>query len=332
MKKRIIAAVIAVLTLISCVPFISGCKAGVSYTLNEDKASYSVKITGFSSSLNGEFTVPETYGEGENQFPVTAIASQGFASTNITKITIPKSVKSVGISAFMYCTNLKEVVFEEGSEVEAIMNGTFAACENLESVNIPQTVKLIYPMAFTGCTSLKSVNLPDGLERIGYQAFYQAGLEQIVIPASVCDEIVPDLDENGEQKKDEDGKLLYKTYMGIGYAAFHSCESLKLAVVNAQVETLYSGVFGYCLALESVYLPKSLKKIEGAVFSDSTMYYGHAFHHDGALKTVYFEGTEEEWKAVEISNRAYEDKNVETPYDNSAVINAEKHYGETYGG
>lgn len=333
MKKRIIAAVIAVLMLVSCVPFLSGCKAGVEYILNEDNSSYAVRVTGFAGAFGGEVIIPETYGEGENQFPVTAIASQGFASTNISKITIPKTVKNIGISAFMYCNNLQEVIFEEGSEIEAILNGTFAACERLVSINIPQTVKLIYPMAFMGCTELKSVALPDILERIGYRAFYQTGLEQIIIPASVHDETVPDLDENGEQKKDEDGKPLTLTYMGIGYGAFHSCVDLKLAVVNAEIETLYAGAFGYCIALETVYLPKTLKKVEGAIFSGSTLYYGHAFHHDKALKSVYFAGTEEEWNAVEIDNKEYKDKQVSTPFDNSDLINAEnKYFGQTYNG
>ncbi|MCI9561197.1 MAG: leucine-rich repeat domain-containing protein [Clostridia bacterium] len=330
MRKRIAAAVVAALMLISCVPFISGCKASIRYTLNEDKASYTVKVTGFAGALGGEVVIPAVYGEGDSAFPVTAIANQGFASTNISKITIPKSVKSVGISAFMYCANLREVVFEGGSGVEAIMNGAFAACENLKSVNIPETVKLIYPMAFMGCASLSSVELPEVLERIGYRAFYQTGLEEIVIPASVHDETVPDLDENGEQKKDEDGKLLTVTYMGIGYGAFHSCERLKLAVVNARVETLYAGVFGYCLALEDVYLPQTLKAIEGAKFSDGKLYYGHAFHHDGALKNVYFEGSEEQWAAIEIDNKEYKDKQISTPFDNSDLIEAEKHFNAIY--
>lgn len=333
MKKRIAAAVIAALMLLTCIPFLSGCKAGVEYTLNEDKASYTVKVTGFSGAFGGEFVIPETHGEGETQFPVTAIASQGFASTNISKITIPKTVKSIGVSAFMYCNNLREVIFEEGSGLEAIMNGTFAACEHLENINIPQSVKLIYPMAFMGCYELKNVVLPDILQRIGYRAFYQCGLEQIIIPASVCDETVPDLDENGEQKKDEDGNLLTLTYMGIGYGAFHSCENLKLAVVNACVETLYAGVFGYCISLETVYLPETLKKIEGAIFGDGALYYGHVFHHDKALKNVYFAGTEEEWNAVEIDNKEYKDKQVSTPFDNSYLINAEnKYFGQVYGG
>ena len=115
MRKRIAAAVVAALMLISCVPFISGCKASIRYTLNEDKASYTVKVTGFAGALGGEVVIPAVYGEGDSAFPVTAIANQGFASTNISKITIPKSVKSVGISAFMYCANLREVVFEGGS-------------------------------------------------------------------------------------------------------------------------------------------------------------------------------------------------------------------------
>ena len=38
MRKRIAVAVVAALMLISCVPFISGCKAGIRYTLNEATA------------------------------------------------------------------------------------------------------------------------------------------------------------------------------------------------------------------------------------------------------------------------------------------------------
>lgn len=331
MKKRLAAAVVAALMLLTCLPFLAGCKADIVYTLNEDKTAYTVSVSGFASSVGGEIVIPETYGE--NNLPVTAIASQGFASTSISKITIPKTVEYIGISAFMYCNNLREVIFEEGSEIAEILNGAFAYCEHLTAINIPQTVKLIYPMAFMGCYELKNVDLPYGLQRIGYRAFYQCGLEQITVPASVRDEVVEKIGEDGEPELDEDGKPVTVTYMGIGYGAFHSCESLKLAVVKAEIETLYAGVFGYCLSLETVYLPKTLKKVEGAVFSGSTLYYGHVFHHDGALKNVYFAGTEEEWNAVEINNTAYKDSQVSTAFDNSSLINAEnKYFGQTYGG
>ena len=62
MRKRIAVAVVAALMLISCVPFISGCKAGIRYTLNEDKASYTVKVTGFAGALGGEVVIPAVYG------------------------------------------------------------------------------------------------------------------------------------------------------------------------------------------------------------------------------------------------------------------------------
>ena len=327
MKKRIFAAVLAACALLFSVPFISGCSAGVKYELNEDGASYTISVKGFIGAFKGEFEIPETYsaGEGEPEYPVTAVADKGFSGTRITKIMVPASIKELGVGAFFSCDNLKEVVFAEESQIENIYNGTFLNCRALETINLPQTVKLIYPQAFSGCTALKSIELPQNIERIGYMAFHNSGLEEIEIPERVVDVEKPDLDENGEQKKDDSGHLLTVTEYGLGYAAFHTCVKMKKAVVKAKIETLRNGVFGYCTALEDIYLPETLKEIEGALMYNGSLFCGHPFHHDKSLKNIYFAGTEEQWKAVKIDNNKVVDKYNE-PYDNSAVEKAEKHF------
>lgn len=105
---------------------------------------------------------------------VTAIPAV-FMATNssLTSITIPKSVKTIGGSAFMSCTNLKTVVFENQSELETIEASTFESCVNLESMTIPKSVKSINNSAFNSCRKLQ-LTLEQGsvLETIGIYVFY----------------------------------------------------------------------------------------------------------------------------------------------------------------
>ncbi len=45
---------------------------------------------------------------------------------------------------------------------------------------------------------------------------------------------------------------------------------------------------------------------------------------------MYFEGSEEQWAAIEIDNKEYKDKQISTPFDNSDLIEAEKHFNAIY--
>lgn len=346
MKRRILAALCAILVTVAALPLFSGCSADVKYSLLEDDKGkyYEVGCTGFSFNLSGKLEIPAYFGEGESRAPVRAIAEEGFSGTEITSVTIPATVEKIGARAFSYCNSLTEVKFEEGISLETLSVGAFAYCLGLESITLPAGLKSVGTLSFIGCTALSEVTLPEGvtgiyaqafescsalknislpatLTTIGSQAFYYSGLEEVVVPVSVTDIKVEDgTDENGETK--------YKTTAGLGYSAFHSCLNLKLAVVEGNVEKILAGTFGYCPALESVYLPSSVKEIEGAYYKDGKFVYGHAFHNDGALKSINFAGTQEEWSAVKIGNEGvnYNDSH----YDNSAVTSAVKHYGATY--
>lgn len=78
---------------------------------------------------------------------VTSIA-QGCFSSNLTleKVTVPGTIRGVGIDSFKGCINLKEVVMEEG--VEMIASYAFQNCKSLETVTLPKTMESIGMGAF----------------------------------------------------------------------------------------------------------------------------------------------------------------------------------------
>ena len=88
---------------------------------------------------------------------------------NVTSITIPEGVTSIGEEAFWQCYNLKNIILPKG--VESIGNNAFAGCTSLEKINIPKGVKRIGDNAFAGCHSLEKINIPKGVESIGNNAF-----------------------------------------------------------------------------------------------------------------------------------------------------------------
>lgn len=339
-----------------CLPLAAGCSAQTVYTLKTDEDGgkyYEVSVSGFSASLSGELTIPAYYGEGEDYAPVTSVADEGLAGTKLKKITLPETITHLGVAAFGYNYSLTEVVFSDGIALQEISQSAFCYCTglmkisvpdsvtkigywafynctSLENVSLPDSLTAISYMAFAGCTALESISLPDGLQSIGIQAFYSSGLTEIVIPDSVCDTQTPVTGEDGEPQTDEDGNPVVSVVYGLGYAAFHSCVALKTAVVGSGVTVLRSGVFGYCTALEEIYLPASLQEIEGPYYSDGSVYFAHPFHSDAALTDVYFAGTQQEWEELLKHTDSETVTYQSSSSNNNALFNAQVHCGATY--
>jgi len=83
--------------------------------------------------------------------------------------TIPNTVTSIGILAFLGCDNLTDIAISSG--VTNIGNGAFAGCAGLTNMIIPNSVITIGMYAFNGCASLESINIPVNLTSIGEEAF-----------------------------------------------------------------------------------------------------------------------------------------------------------------
>ncbi len=135
-------------------------------------------------------------GADEIAFPknstVKVIGSAAFWNLkNQQKITIPKSVVSIGAGAF-YNSNISTLKFENGSKLVSMYGGCGADCgygtfydNNLTSVTIPKSVEYIGEDAFSR-NKLASVNFESNskLKYIGKSGFSGNQLTDITIPST----------------------------------------------------------------------------------------------------------------------------------------------------
>ncbi|MBR2971287.1 MAG: leucine-rich repeat protein [Clostridia bacterium] len=110
-QKRLLFAIITVLfvgvisaTLLTACEDNADYTEGLKFTINEDRASYSV--AGIGDATDTDIVIPSVY----NGKPVTEIALSAFSErTEITSVVVPYSVTTIGNSAFSYCDSLKSV-------------------------------------------------------------------------------------------------------------------------------------------------------------------------------------------------------------------------------
>lgn len=152
---------------------------GLKYTLLPDD-TYAVSA-GNDFSECSDVVIPADF-EGK---AVTVIADRAFQMcNNLTSITIPNSIVSIGEFAFSDCTGLTDIAIPDS--VVSIGGHAFAYCENLVSVNIGNGIKNIPEESFTNCIKLENVIIPNGVISIGYSAFASCeNFTSITIPSSV---------------------------------------------------------------------------------------------------------------------------------------------------
>src|ERR1043166_3431749 len=109
-------------------------------------------ITGYSGP-GGPVIIPDTiYG-----LPVTAIGDAVFKQKfNVTGITIPSSVTSIGNWAFAY-TSVTNMVIPDS--VTNLGDYVMYSCYSLQSFVVPGSVPSIESFAFSDCTHLQNITL-----------------------------------------------------------------------------------------------------------------------------------------------------------------------------
>ena len=163
---------------------------------------------------------------------VTTIGDHAFWSCdNLTSVTIPDSVTTIGDHAFEYCGGLMSVTIGDsvttiGDSVTAIGSYAFYCCANLTSVTIGDSVATIGTWAFSSCKSLTSVTIGDSVTTIGHEAFsWCTNLTSITIPDSVAT---------------------------IGDSAFSLCTNLTSVTIPDSVTTIGTWAFSGCSNLTDV--------------------------------------------------------------------------------
>ena len=160
-----------------------------SYEKQEDGT---FAITGYKGSET-KIEVPERIGK----TAVTAIAEDAFwdgkprrpyrqrsVLFELTAVSLPNSITSIGERAFCNCTSLQTINIPKG--VTKISHAAFWGCISLQSIEIPESVTEIDTCVFHGCSGLQTVNIPKGVTRIDSGAFSECRrLQTIRIPKSV---------------------------------------------------------------------------------------------------------------------------------------------------
>lgn len=190
---------------------------------------------------------------------VSAIGKGAFRGCKVVDVTIPGTVKVVGIAAFEDCTDLVSVTFErpgDGIPMSVLEGDVFKGCTSLETVVLREGVLSIGSGTFGGCRSLKSMDVPDTVTTIGWNAFGGCGLVSVKMPEELetieghafegCADLVTVVfDENLL----EIGTKAFKDCMSlttvdipesvieIGEGAFHGCQSLKKAIIHFDHDT-----------------------------------------------------------------------------------------------
>ena len=137
---------------------------GVLFRLNDDGTAWSLVSCPRNLPL-GHYTVPEAI---DNK-PVTEIGTYAFYNAKqLTEITIPGSVKTIGSNAFQN-SSLQRATVESTTLTNS--NGAFVYSTNLQEITFNNLTGAI-PVSFLGnATALPSLTIPAGITTIGNNAF-----------------------------------------------------------------------------------------------------------------------------------------------------------------
>lgn len=187
-------------------------------------------------------------------------------SENITFFEINSNTKFIHSSAFEN-SHITSLDIPHG--IIEIGWGAFYNCSSLTSIEIPDTVTRIGAGAFTYCSSLTSVTIPDSITEIGEKLFYGCN------------------------------KLQYNEYNNAYYLGNESNPYLLLVeaksinitscIIESKTKIIYSSAFNSCSALTNITIPES-----------TIIICNRAFNRCKNLTNIYYSGTEEMWKNINI--------------------------------
>ncbi|MBR5654708.1 MAG: leucine-rich repeat domain-containing protein [Prevotella sp.] len=183
-------------------------------------------------------------------------------NTEITDLTIPSGVTSIGDYAFHDCTGLTNVTIP--SSVTSIGTEAFYGCTNLTNVNIPESVVSVEEEAFTNTPFFDN---KTGLVYLGKVAYKYVGTMPENTNITIIDgtvTIAPSLFSYCSGLK---SVTIPESVTSIGERAFENCEGLTSVNIPSSVTEIGNFAFIRCSGLTSVTIPESITSIGRSVFN-----------------------------------------------------------------
>ncbi len=224
---------------------------------------------------------------------VIAIADYAFAGRDqITSVTIPASITSIGKTAFSGCSALNAITVEAGEDatyrsvdncvvkdgvivvgnangvipqddsVTAIADYAFAGRNQITSVTIPANITAVKNDAFKDCTGLTSVSIPKTVAVLESRAFdgcSEIKTVEVTLEAfsAIANAAIP-----------ETVKILESDTVRIGMGFFRNMSKIKSITLPDSITVIDDFAFEGCTALTSFNVPANVNHIGVGVFSD----------------------------------------------------------------
>lgn len=172
-------------------------------------------------------TVRTIFSECINCFKLNENYDLTESTGNITSLTFPEGIRSIGDGVYKDCHLLETITLS--SCTASIGRSAFENSKWLRLVSNAGAVSFIGAQAFSGCQSLEHIDLSDELLELGSRCFEHCiDLKDIHISEKLAK--IPE-------------------------RAFFRCKSLKKVVVPKSVEVIEAEAFAFCDGLEEIYIP-----------------------------------------------------------------------------
>lgn len=223
----------------------------------------------YSSYNQDEIVIPESVQYQGRTFQVVGISHDAFnGSKLVKKLTIPKSIKTIGKNAFSGCSGLSELNIDNQIEnVQADLSKLPLTTVKFTGVgkSIPNwlknnnnlknvvfdcsNVEAVADSAFYNCTSLTTIELPHFVKQIGTASFEGCkSIAEFRMPQEL-DSIKPCAFKNCQSLS---GLAFERNLKVIGSEAFLGCTSLTTLNITAGIDSIANSAFNKCTGITTL--------------------------------------------------------------------------------
>ena len=282
-------------------------RQGIRFTLRDDGTALvgvgdSNNNSGYDEANYGLVEIPETVRKDGVSYKVTGVNTNAFAeNSKLLGITLPASIRSIGVGAFYGCDQLEGVTMK-GEAPESVGTGAFAGCPALTAVSVKSFYADSYGVSYENpyweagdCIAIaaddayysdwivldengsngKGVSFDCSGDRATLNSYPDYALSdgEATIPQVVAyqGKVYPVvvIGSNAFAASRVVSVALPDTVTEIANGAFGNCKQLQTVTLSDALTVIGEGAFANDTALTSIALPESLAEIKKSAFQST---------------------------------------------------------------